>query len=159
LPEDFKSTRDRTRCGCATTTVKPMPTVRRPPACTETVSKPLKFAGLRDLPERKADSPSCCFYSKWSESRRGSGGGACAPKAGALPGCATPRLEIDLALSNNFGDSSVGWAVATSNRACLTLRAVHRRRTNIERPGPCFVFLVVRRLPRRGEPGNAAMFK
>jgi hypothetical protein len=53
-----------------------------------------RFHTARDSFERKADSPIC--WKRWQlELREGAVGVEFgAPKAGALPGCATPRHEV-----------------------------------------------------------------
>jgi len=63
-------------------------------ACVKTVSEPLELEVMGICFERKADSPSCCFFEKVVRKRRANRPGYCAPKAGALPGCATPRRYI-----------------------------------------------------------------
>ena len=63
-------------------------------ACVRTVSEPLRLGPLEICFERRADSPSCCFFEKAVRKRRAFRPGFRAPKAGALPGCATPRLSL-----------------------------------------------------------------
>jgi len=60
-------------------------------ACVKTVSEPLELVVTEICLERKADSPSYCFFEEVVRKRRAFRAGFRAPKAGALPGCATPR--------------------------------------------------------------------
>jgi len=57
------------------------------------VSEPPGLGPLEICFERRADSPSCCFFEKVVRKSRAKRPGFGAPKAGALPGCATPRLS------------------------------------------------------------------
>jgi hypothetical protein len=52
--------------------------------CVRTVSEPLRMKVLEICFERKADSPSCCFFGKAVSKRRAFRPGVCAPKAGVL---------------------------------------------------------------------------
>ena len=50
-------------------------------ACVKTVSEPLELEVMGICFERKADSPSCCFFEKVVRKRRANRPGYCAPKS------------------------------------------------------------------------------
>ena len=64
--------------------------------CQNCVKTP-PIRGLGALLERRADSPSYCFLREVIRRGRAFEAGGRAPKAGALPGCATPRHESIIA--------------------------------------------------------------
>ena len=53
-------------------------------ACVKTVSEPLELGPLEICFERRADSPSYCFFEKFVRKRRANRPGFRAPKGGAL---------------------------------------------------------------------------
>ena len=63
-----------------------------PSGCVKTVSEPLGLGPLEICFERKADSPSYCFFEKVVRKRRARRPGFCAPKAGALPDWVAPLI-------------------------------------------------------------------
>jgi hypothetical protein len=90
--------------------------------CLKTVPEPYRVGVFRDLFRAKADTPN---YWKPYESVEREGSeriGSHSPKAGALPGCATPRLQFPKILAQMPTPTAPTVPQLSQNDGCLIIR-------------------------------------